>query len=299
MNRTFHLAMAALLSCCGVFSFAQTTTPPTQQKPAPPAASSDKKQEPPASNSNAQAPTQPETAKFGADFGLGKPTAVMGPLEVLTDTMGVNFGPYLQRVLHDVKVNWFNLIPESAKAPIMKKGKLTIAFAILKDGKIAGIKLVRTSGDVELDRGAWGGITASNPFPPLPTEFAGQYIGLRFTFYYNPGKADLDAATHASPTGQSSSKSGIKVSISRSDGGSVPIGGSEVVHATVTGSTNTAVNWNVTGVGCVDSACGTMSGQMYLAPKMLPSPSSVVLTATSEADSTASAWVTIQLVKPE
>jgi len=130
----------------------------------------------------------------GGNYGLGmgrKPTAAMGPLEVLTDTMGVDFGPYLQRVLHDVRINWYNLIPESAKAPIMKKGKLTIEFAILKDGTVAGMKLVATSGDVALDRGAWGGITSSNPFPPLPTEFGGQYLGLRFTFYYNPDKTDL------------------------------------------------------------------------------------------------------------
>jgi len=120
-----------------------------------------------------------------------KPTAAMGPLEVLTDTMGVDFGPYLQRVLHDVRMNWYNLIPESARAPLMKKGKVTIEFAILKDGTVAGMRLVSTSGDVALDRGAWGGITASNPFPPLPTEFGGQYLGLRFAFYYNPDKSDL------------------------------------------------------------------------------------------------------------
>ncbi|HXM21248.1 MAG TPA: TonB family protein [Terriglobales bacterium] len=128
------------------------------------------------------------------DYGLGlgrKPTAAMGPLEVLSDTMGVDFGPYLQRVLHDVRVNWYNLIPESARAPIMKKGKVTIEFAILKNGTVAGMKLISTSGDVALDRGAWGGITASNPFPPLPNEFGGQYLGLRFAFYYNPDKADL------------------------------------------------------------------------------------------------------------
>jgi len=130
----------------------------------------------------------------GGNYGLGlggKPTAAMGPLEVLSDTMGVDFGPYLQRVLHDVKVNWYNLIPESAKAPIMKKGKVTIEFAILKNGTVAGMRLVSTSGDVALDRGAWGGITGSNPFPPLPNEFGGQYLALRFAFYYNPDRADL------------------------------------------------------------------------------------------------------------
>jgi TonB family protein len=127
----------------------------------------------------------------------------MGPIEVLSDTMGVDFGPYLQRVLHDIRKNWYNLIPESAKFPMMKKGKVTIEFDILKDGTIAGMRLVSTSGDVALDRGAWEGITASNPFPPLPTEFGGQFLGIRFAFYYNPNKADL-AGTPASPTGKSS-----------------------------------------------------------------------------------------------
>ena len=130
----------------------------------------------------------------GGNYGLGtgkKGTYATGPLEVLSDTMGVDFGPYLARVLHDVKVNWYNLIPESARAPMMKKGKVTIEFAILKDGTVQGMTLVSTSGDVALDRGAWGGITASNPFSPLPTEFRGQYLGLRFTFYYNPDRSDL------------------------------------------------------------------------------------------------------------
>jgi hypothetical protein len=99
MNRTLHLAMAVLVSCYGVVSFAQTTTSPTEQKPAPPAASPDKKQEPPASNSNTQGPTQPDTAKMGADYGLGTATAKMGPMEVFTDTMGVDFKPYLQQVV--------------------------------------------------------------------------------------------------------------------------------------------------------------------------------------------------------
>jgi len=56
---------------------------------------------------------------------------------------------------------------------------------------VAGMKLVSSSGDVALDRGAWGGIRASDPFPPLPKEFGGQYLALRFGFYYNPDKGDL------------------------------------------------------------------------------------------------------------
>lgn len=126
-------------------------------------------------------------------LGLGNPGAKLGQLDVLSDTQGVDFGPYLSRVLHDVRQNWYNLIPEVARAPIMKKGKVSIEFAIMKDGTVAGMRLEQggSSGDTALDRAAWGGITASNPFPPLPQEFKGEYLALRFHFYYNPDRNDL------------------------------------------------------------------------------------------------------------
>lgn len=132
----------------------------------------------------------------GGDIGgLGGPGggrgSVQGNLEILSDTMGVDFGPYLERVLHDVRQNWYNIIPEVARPPLMKKGRVSIQFAILKDGSVAGMRLDGPSGDVSLDRAAWGGITASNPFPPLPREFGGQYLALVFHFYYNPDRGEL------------------------------------------------------------------------------------------------------------
>jgi len=127
----------------------------------------------------------------GGDFGLDQHAhhAQMGPLEILTDTMGVDFGPYLSRVLFDIKQNWYNLIPESAE---MKKGKLAIEFAIMKDGSVQGLKVVAPSGDSALDVPAYASIKASNPFQPLPKEFGGQYLGLRIIFFYNPSKEDLE-----------------------------------------------------------------------------------------------------------
>ncbi len=124
------------------------------------------------------------------DFGLGTGAhgRPVGALDILSDTQGVDFGPYLQRLLQDVRENWYHLIPESAE---MKKGKLAIEFAITRDGKVADMRLVASSGDVALDRPAWGSITSSNPFQPLPPEFTGPYLALRFRFYYNPDKADL------------------------------------------------------------------------------------------------------------
>jgi outer membrane biosynthesis protein TonB len=130
----------------------------------------------------------------GGDYGAGPGGSahVQGNLEVLSDTQGVDFGPYLQRVLDAVRRNWYTLIPEAARAPLLKKGKVAIDFAIMPDGKIAGMTLRGPSGDVSLDRAAWGGITASNPFAPLPGEFHGPYLALRFRFFYNPGKGELE-----------------------------------------------------------------------------------------------------------
>src|SRR5215813_5234852 len=95
----------------------------------------------------------------------------------------VDFGPYVKEIVHRVSDNWHKLVPAPSAS---KKGKLAIEVAIRKDGKLAEMCLVATSGDVALDRAAWRGITASNPFPALPTDFTGAYLAVRFRFYYNP-----------------------------------------------------------------------------------------------------------------
>jgi outer membrane biosynthesis protein TonB len=129
----------------------------------------------------------------GGDYGYpnGGGSKVGSGLDVLSDTMGVDFGPYLSRIVAVVRMNWYNLIPEEARPPMLKKGKVAIEFSILPDGKVVGMRLIGESGDIALDRAAWGGITSSNPFSPLPTEFQGPYLALRFYFYYNPARGEV------------------------------------------------------------------------------------------------------------
>jgi TonB family protein len=132
---------------------------------------------------NAAAATRGRYAGDDGDLGMGQRqmNGRLGP-EILSDTMGVDFGPYLEIVKREVKRNWYNLIPESV---LFKKGVVSLQFSILKNGQVAGLQYVSGSGDVSLDRAAYGGITASDPFPPLPTEFTGPNLTLRFTFFYN------------------------------------------------------------------------------------------------------------------
>ena len=167
---------------------AKMQTPPLQRKPTPSFDTTPMS----ASRSIDQAAHQ-TTANHrtyggdNGDLGLGqRQAAQVGPYTITSDTMGVDFGPYMAQVLQIVKRNWYTIIPESAYPPLSKKGKVFIEFAIGKNGQVEGLRVTRGSGDVALDRAAYGGIQFSNPFPPLPKQFAGPYLGLRFLFFYNP-----------------------------------------------------------------------------------------------------------------
>ncbi len=212
--------------------------------------------------------------------------------EILTDTMGVDFGPYLTQVVKIVKPNWYNLMPPSVYSPVFKQGKVSIEFVILKDGKVTGMAIRNPSGDVALDRAAWMSITASDPFPPLPKEFPGKLLGLRFHFFYNPDKSDLDA----SPTSQPS-KSGTTVSISPRRVQLVA-NSQQTFSATVTGTANRAVTWSVIGLDCSGSGddCGTVSPSgLYTAPHQVHSPVFVKVKAVSKAASAACDLVTVRV----
>jgi TonB family protein len=74
-------------------------------------------------------------------------------------------------------------MPESAK--LGRRGRVIIQFSIAKDGRVPKLVIVGHSGTDALDRAAVAGISASNPFPPLPSEFAGGQVRLQFTFAYN------------------------------------------------------------------------------------------------------------------
>jgi Protein of unknown function (DUF1565) len=77
----------------------------------------------------------------------------------------------------------------------------------------------------------------------------------------------------------------------------------QAFSATVTGSSNTAVTWEVNGVGGGNSTnglisttvLGTANEAIYLAPASVPSPASVSVTAVSQADPTKSATATVTI----
>jgi len=114
----------------------------------------------------------------GGGPGLGQGVAI------LSDTQGVDFGPYITRLLATLKRNWLYVMPESAR---WDRGIVFTEFQINPDGSVPAPDptLERTSGKQPLDNAAMSAIHASNPFEPLPSAFHGPYLRLRIAFIYN------------------------------------------------------------------------------------------------------------------
>jgi outer membrane biosynthesis protein TonB len=120
----------------------------------------------------------------GGGGGRGGPGMQPG-VSILTPTEGVDFNPYLTRLVETVRRNWYAVMPESAR--MGEKGIVTITFKVNRDGSVPppDPNLERTSGREPLDAAAMSSIRTSNPFEPLPGEFKGPFIELRFIFFYN------------------------------------------------------------------------------------------------------------------
>ena len=124
----------------------------------------------------------------GLPRGQGAPRGgpgMQGGVSILTPTNGVDFSSYIQRLLAVVQRNWYAVMPESAR--MGDQGIVSITFHIDRDGSMPGVDpvLERTSGKEPLDAAAMSAIRTSSPFEPLPQEFKGPDIELRFVFFYN------------------------------------------------------------------------------------------------------------------
>ncbi|HMD15688.1 MAG TPA: TonB family protein [Terriglobales bacterium] len=200
--------------------------------------------------------------------------------QILTDTMGVDFGPYLTQVAKTVRQNWYSVMPPSVYPPVKKQGRVSIEFVIQKDGKVTGEKVGTSSGDVALDRAAYGSLSGSSPFAPLPKEFPGQESRFRFYFFYN--LTPDTTLIYISPCID------VRVPVGSTFQFSVPIGGIERAAAT----------WSVSGPACEKAACGTISETgLYTAPTDVPNPPTVFVEVTPRSDRSFPAQVQLTVVR--
>jgi hypothetical protein len=82
---------------------------------------------------------------------------------------------------------------------------------------------------------------------------------------------------------------------------SVSAGGTAVYTATLTPAANSnpsrVISWSVAGTGCTDAACGTISSSgVYTAPSAAPSPATVQIIATPQADPSKATSVSVSIL---
>jgi hypothetical protein len=108
-----------------------------------------------------------------------------GGVDVLSDTQGVDFTPWLERMHGEILHNWLPLLPSETEPPLMKRGETFIIVTILPDGTVGDMKLDGSTHDQEIDKAAWDSILSEGQFQALPKEFHGPNLILRFHYVVN------------------------------------------------------------------------------------------------------------------
>lgn len=110
------------------------------------------------------------------------PVTASAQIMVVSDTEGVDFGPYLNKqVLPTLQKAWAKLAPSVAGSSAVKgRGKTVIEFAIEKNGSVAGLKLKESTNDATLDAALLDSLKSVAVFQALPAQFKGKSLALRF-----------------------------------------------------------------------------------------------------------------------
>jgi len=92
---------------------------------------------------------------------------------------GERYGWYVAAVRNRISGNWLlsTISPNILKAP-----RLYMTFTILRDGTISDPEITQSSGIAEVDRSALRAVLASNPLPPLPSDYTGNRVKVNLYF---------------------------------------------------------------------------------------------------------------------
>jgi TonB family protein len=116
-----------------------------------------------------------------------------GPLSF--DTVGYDWGAYAAEMIRKIKRNWD--VPALARYGV--KGRITIRFFILKNGRVEGERILSGSGVPPFDNAAFQAIARSSAFRPLPDDLGHDREGVTVTFFYNLRPEDVEYAGKGRP----------------------------------------------------------------------------------------------------
>ena len=119
----------------------------------------------------------------GLRIGLGEGPGVGG--SGYGDQIGLSGFPYqyyLQIISDRVSSSWFTSLVDPGVSGTFFT---TVYFKILRNGQVTDLKVKESSGIQSLDMSAQRAIQISAPFPPLPSDYEGDYLGIHLIFEHS------------------------------------------------------------------------------------------------------------------
>jgi TonB family protein len=89
---------------------------------------------------------------------------------------------YLQTIHGKISSNWYT---SQVSPGITGDFHTTVYFKIYRNGEISTLEIKERSGIRSLDLSALRAIQSSVPFPPLPNDYDGEYLGIHLIFEHN------------------------------------------------------------------------------------------------------------------
>lgn len=121
----------------------------------------------------------------GLRIGLGEGPGGGGFGSEYGDQIGLSGFPYqyyLQIISDRVSSSWFTSLVDPG---ISGTFFATVYFKILRNGQVTDLKVKESSGIQSLDMSAQRAIQISAPFPPLPSDYEGDYLGIHLIFEHS------------------------------------------------------------------------------------------------------------------
>ena len=169
-----------------------TEPPPPEAEPVPETvAAVETPPPPPAPSPPTRDPGPPSDPDNAVPFGQGGRPAInygqfsagdgTGGIAVGDGAFGERYGRYVESITRRISDNWIQSLIAS---DVRSAPRIYVNFEILRDGTIVNERIEQGSGIASLDRSALRAIFASNPLAPLPADFRGRSVSVRFWFEY-------------------------------------------------------------------------------------------------------------------
>jgi TonB family protein len=121
----------------------------------------------------------------GVRIGIGSGPGGSGFGSELASQIGLSNFPYtyyLQTIHGKIAGNWYT---SQISPGVTGDFHTTIYFKIFRNGEISSLEIQEPSGIRALDMSARRAIQSSAPFPPLPHDYEGDFLGIHLIFEHN------------------------------------------------------------------------------------------------------------------